>query len=635
MTEIIVVISSDYDFYRLSLIADYIQQITRIGYFFAIPYFIESYLHINSFYSRINNLIFRLCKAVCIILLLAAAFLPELYINSLVHLKNSSPLFRGDEGIIYIISEALLFPLLLYLGWVITSAFIKGKRTTDLLTLMTGIILSVYFFSSAISKSLLDVYFPPFQTVEYSRTNMGFLIFTVSIIWGIFRMFLTRARETEKTREKLVVSEKKLYSMVYIDKLTGLPNRHAFFRDAHELAASGSLKGTSLILININNFRDINESYGNTEGDNILVEIANIFISRLSQRQTVYRIGGDEFAFFNPFSENEKKCIENTLIVQKWISEPLITENHAYSLDSRAGLFRAADDSASVDDMLKNCSSALQKARMLKTGLTVFNTSLKDESVSRIRMVMDLKEGIRYRQFFLVYQPIVDRDGKITSMEALIRWSPMGRQVISPADFIPVAETAGLMQELGELILDLFIRDHKMIREFLPDVTVSLNISPAQLTTSGLYEFIRDSFEYHGVDTSLIQFEVTETTFITNYNRVFSMMNKFRKMGIRVALDDFGTGYSSLQHLQRMPVDVLKIDKSFLDDITENEQSVSIVKSIVDLSSALNLKTIAEGIEDSQQYQILKSLGCGHFQGYYFYKPLNLRELKQLVEEDL
>jgi diguanylate cyclase (GGDEF)-like protein len=634
ISEIIVVYFSSKGFFTGSLIADYVQQLVRIGYFVGIPFFIDSYIDVSPAYARFNRKVFLVCKLIAAVLLFSALFLPELYADSLRQIRDSSiSTGRGNQGIIYIISEAIIFPLILYMAWTSAASVAsvrKDKRSKDMITLMLGIFISIVFFSSAISKSLFGSYFPPFNNIVYSRTNTGLMIFSVCIIWVIFRRFLTRAREAEITQKQLQISEKKLYSMVYIDKLTGLSNRHAFFRDARELKKTGSLKGASLMLVNINSFRDINESYGSTEGDEILSEIANIFISRINQRLSVYRFGGDEFAFFNPFSESEQNCIEYTLNIQKWIAEAIIFDKNVYSLDSTAGLFRCIDDSIEVDDMVKNCSSALRKAKQDKSGLTVFNTNLENESVNRIRMVMDLKEGIRNSEFYLMYQPIVNNEAVIVSLEALIRWNHASGHARPPSEFIPVAETAGLMPELGELILELFIRDHLLIREFLPDAVISLNISPAQLFSNGLFEFIRDSFKYHEVDTGKIQLEVTETTFISNYNRVLTMMNQFRSLGILVALDDFGTGYSSLQHLQKMPVDVIKIDKSFLDDLSESKQAVSIVKTIIDLSNALQLKTIAEGVESVEQYEILKSLGCGFYQGFYFHKPLIIRDLKKI-----
>lgn len=636
ISEILIVLFNGAGHFQGSLISDYIQQIIRIGYFIAIPYFIDSYFDISPSYKIFNKKVFTACKLLTAVLLLSAVFLPELYIDSLRHLKDSPLIaFRGEQGIIYTISEVILFPLILYMGWTSITAVRRVNRSNEMRTLLPGIIISILFLSSAISKTLFGSFFPPFNYGDYSRTNTGLMVFTVSVIWVIFRMFLSRAKETEETQKQLKISDKRLYSMVYIDKLTGLSNRHAFFRDAEEIKKSGSLKGSTLILININNFRDINESFGSAEGDEILSEIASLFISRLNHRISVYRFGGDEFAFFNPFSESEQKCIESTLTIQKWIAEPIITENHTYSLNCSAGLFRSMEDTLNVDDMLKNCSSALTKAKQFKTGLTVFSTSLENEVVNRIKMVMNLKEGIKNNEFHLMYQPIVNSEGVISSLEALIRWNHATGHARPPSEFIPVAEAAGLMPELGELILNLFFKDHLLIREFLPDAVISLNISPAQLFSNGLYEFIRDSFEYHAVDTSKIQVEVTETTFISNYNRVFTMMNQFRSLGILVALDDFGTGYSSLQHLQKMPVDVIKIDKSFIDDITENKQAVSIVKTIVDLAAALELKTIVEGVETAEQFKILKSQGCEFYQGYYFHKPLILRDLKKVSSTEI
>lgn len=636
ITEIANVLFIDSGNYNSALIADYIQQIVRIGYFIGIPYFMGAYFRISPAHNKISRKVFFLCRTLSAILLFTALFLPDLYINSLKLMGDSSQTTgRGEQGLIYIISEGLFVPLLLFMAWTSIISAKKSYRSNEMLLLSIGILISISYFLSAISKSLFGFYFPPFSHISYSRTNTGLMIFTISIIWVIFIMFLNRARKTEETQQQLKVSEKKLFSMAYIDKLTGLSNRHAFFRDAEEIKKTETLKNATLFLININNFRDINESYGSAEGDLLLVEIANVFISRLNQRVWMYRFGGDEFAFFNPYSESEQKCIETALNIQSWISEPIITEKNTYSLDSTAGLFRCTDESVTIDDMLKNSSTALSKAKKTKSGLKVFNTSLENESVSRIKLVMDLKEAIRNREFHLYYQPIVNRERGITSLEALVRWNLATGHSRSPEDFIPIAETAGLMPELGELILELFIRDHLLIRQFLPDAEISLNISPAQLFSDGLYELIRDSFEYHGVDTSKIQLEVTETTFISNYNRVFSMMNQFRKLGIRVALDDFGTGYSSLQHLQKMPVDVIKIDKSFLENIEKDDQTRSIIKSIIDLSNALELKTIVEGVENESQFAVLDSLGCEYFQGFYFFKPLPLREIQRLVSGDL
>ncbi len=422
------------------------------------------------------------------------------------------------------------------------------------------------------------------------------------------------------------------------DELTGLPNRRRLLDLLTQtLQRTSGTTSVSALLIDIDNFKEINDSLGHTFGDRLLVSIAARLSGLLEAGDSAARIGGDEFVVAIERAHGEKQTTDLCDQILSALSVPFIIEGRELTITASAGLAFDHDRSNSAELLLRNADTAMYKAKGLgKRQVVVFESLMHTATFDRLELRADLARAVAHEQFEAFYQPIVQlATRKIVGAEALVRWRHPERGLVGPGMFIPLAEESGLIAPIGEFMLNTACSDLSTWRaEFgqqVEDFTISVNLSVQQLHDRRIVGKVSDILERTGLPAERLVLEVTESTLITDTEMIASTMQQLRSFGTRLAIDDFGTGYSSLGYIQQFEFDVLKIDKTFVDDL-DSFTNQRIVTAVLQLAEQLGVKTIAEGIEEELQGELLKALGCKLGQGYLYAKPMPAKEFRELLQ---
>ncbi|RTL75072.1 MAG: EAL domain-containing protein [Bradyrhizobiaceae bacterium] len=413
-------------------------------------------------------------------------------------------------------------------------------------------------------------------------------------------------------------SEERITYLAHYDALTDLPNR-VLFREQIEQQLKRINRGNqfALLYIDIDEFKGINESLGHHVGDELLKAVASRLRGCVRDTDFVARLGGDEFAIVQTAVEHPTDVTELVTRIYQAIREPYECLGHRISTDASIGIALAPGDSTDLDQLLKNADIAMYSAKADGRRTYRFFEPAMDASVkARRALEQDLRQAIADGGFEIHYQPLVDLNtDKVTGCEALLRWRHPERGMISPAEFIPVAEDTGLIIELGDWVLRTACAEAAT----WPDqVRLAVNVSPVQLKCQTLALKIMSALAASGLPAHRLELEITEAVLIRDDEAALAILYQLRAIGVRIALDDFGTGYSSLSYLKRFPFDKIKIDRCFVSDIAEIDGSSTIVQAVVNIAAARNMTTTAEGVETQRQKELLRALGCTQMQGYLF-----------------
>ncbi|SHJ59620.1 PAS domain S-box-containing protein/diguanylate cyclase (GGDEF) domain-containing protein [Geosporobacter subterraneus DSM 17957] len=443
------------------------------------------------------------------------------------------------------------------------------------------------------------------------------------------------AMGTDITQRKLM--EKELFSLAYYDELTGLPNRKIFKNHLEEIIGQAQNKQQrfALLYLDLDNFKKINDTLGHAYGDRLLKKIASALGQTAQGEERVYRLGGDEFGIVIPNMMNAIEFHKQIIAIMEIISRVWVIEGQELFITASMGIAVFPEDGQDAQTLLKNADTAMYVSKdRSKNCYTFYTSDMNEKAIKYLEMEKDLRNALQRKEFRLYYQPIVNlRTGKIKGVEALIRWVHPVKGMISPAEFIPFAEETGLIVEIGERVIAEACRCLKKWRDMgLPQINMSVNLSARQLSQYDLGDKIQGIIEEVGVYGRDLVFEITENMALYDLKQSMNILNTLRTMNIRIALDDFGTGYSSLNYIKRLPIDMIKIDKSFIGDITKHFHEQAIAKTIIDLAHNMNYLVTAEGIETEEQYRILKDFDCDFGQGYLFSRPIPEDELEALLQ---
>jgi diguanylate cyclase (GGDEF)-like protein len=413
--------------------------------------------------------------------------------------------------------------------------------------------------------------------------------------------------------------------------LTGLLNRAEFRRQVDEaLAAVGSPEQVVVLYLDLDDFKAVNDSAGHAVGDELLTTMAARLLSAVRGSDTVARLGGDEFAvLLRDVTRDVEAEIVATRIIGALGGNCQLGER-VLRVRASVGLARSEADKG-VDMLLRHADMAMYAAKAAGGDrLEWFAPVMHAAALDRAQLEADLLPALERGEFWVAYQPVVSlEDGRVQGAEALVRWTHPERGTISPAQFIPLAEATGHILALGRWVLEEACRAAMT----LPGpFTMSVNLSARQLEDVGLADEVRAILARTGLDAGRLMLELTETALMADTERALVQLQALKAMGIRLAVDDFGTGYSSLRYLQQFPVDVLKIDRSFVDRVDRSESDAALVRTIIALGEQLGLRLVAEGIEREAQWRRVQALGCTAGQGYHFARPLPLPELQQWVQ---
>ncbi len=426
--------------------------------------------------------------------------------------------------------------------------------------------------------------------------------------------------------------ENRITHLAFHDVLTGLPNR-TYFRQSLDQAILqvGRTGGAIAVLcLDLDRFKGVNDTLGHPVGDALLKAIGTM-VSEVAPDGLVSRLGGDEYAVIlsGQFDADRPRVLAQSIL--DMMRQPVVADGHHIATAVSIGIAIGPADGKDADELLKNADLALYLAKEDGRGVFRFFEPALDAAARWRRQVeLDLREAIRAGQFVLNYQPVFDlKADRIGGFEALVRWHHPERGIVPPAEFIPIAEDTGLIIAIGEWVMQEACRQAMHWPEH---IRVAVNVSPLQFRNSGLQAIILQALAHSGLAPDRLEIEITESVFLDGEGPVIALLHTLRAMGIRVALDDFGTGYSSLSYLRSFPFDKIKIDRSFITSIATDPSAAAIVRAIVDLATALDMETTAEGVEDTGQLDLLRGEGCGNIQGYLFSRPVESSRIAGLLE---
>ena len=426
-------------------------------------------------------------------------------------------------------------------------------------------------------------------------------------------------------------AEAQIAHMAHHDALTDLPNR-VLLRERLEAALSRVRQGGRLavLYLDLDHFKNINDTLGHSIGDELLKTMANRVRACIKHTDTLARLGGDEFAIIQTDLKQSADAAALARRIREAVTVPYEFDGHRMLVDVSIGISIAPDDGVDADQLLKNADMALYGAKADGRGThQFFEPGMDARMKARRALELDLRKAIANGEFELYYQPLVNLDNdQVTACEALLRWRHPERGVISPSQFIPIAEETGLIAQLGEWVLKRACADAAT----WPDHTlVSVNVSPAQFKNQSLPLTVVGALASSGLSARRLEIEITETVLMQHNEGTLALLHQLRDLGVRIAMDDFGTGCSSLSSLRSFPFDKIKIDRSFIHELSEQEESVAIVRAVISLARSLNMTTTAEGVETQAQLEKVRALGCTETQGYLHSTPMPLRDLIDLL----
>ncbi len=421
------------------------------------------------------------------------------------------------------------------------------------------------------------------------------------------------------------------------DTLTGLPNRN-LLRDRIIQAivyAERSAHLVAVVFIDLDNFKLVNDSLGHTAGDQLLKAVAERLQSGFRAVDTVARLGGDEFVLILYDQSNEELISQETERINTVFSAPFYIDGQEIFVSYSAGFSLYPQDGKNAEVLLMNADVAMYRAKEQRGNSFQFYAPEMHSKISdRLVLESNMRHALKRQEFFLEYQPQIDlKTKKVFGMEALIRWNHPTMGMISPAQFIPLAEDTGLIVSIGEWVIRTACEQLKVFQNAgLQNLTVAVNLSSRQFKESNLVPSIANILQDTGLAGEYLELELTESILMSNSQEIISTLCELKNMGLKLAIDDFGTGYSSLSYLKRFPMDKLKIDRSFVKDISTGSDDSAIVRAIINLGHSLNLRVIAEGVETREQLDFLSEHDCNEMQGYYYSKPLSVEEFRSFVE---
>ena len=442
----------------------------------------------------------------------------------------------------------------------------------------------------------------------------------VEAVFGVVR---DETKLREATR-RLSRKAKELNQLAIVDPLTGLSNRHWFHKQLENMIdeAHRDDELVALIVLDMDGFKEINDSLGHAIGDLVLIETARRLERIVSDSDIVSRLGGDEFTAIL----RRPKSVEHVRLLGQQIVDairlPMQIENNELQVGASIGVGIYPDDTCDAAELFRFADTAMYEAKFSGNDVAVYETSMTEELVKRKRVESQLSEAVSRDEFSLVYQPQFDIAHKrVTGLEALIRWNRDG-EVVSPAEFIPVLENSGRIIETGHWILDQVCHQLKTFQRCGIETRIAVNISPVQFRDPGFYAGVVEALTLHDVDPRFLDLEITEGAIISDIKRTAQTLQNLKSLGCMISIDDFGTGYSSLSYLKNFPIDKLKIDRAFVRDFPQKDDGM-LAGSIVLLGLSLGMEVLAEGVETKEQLDFLKHYDCHYFQGFYGSKPLS------------
>jgi diguanylate cyclase (GGDEF)-like protein/PAS domain S-box-containing protein len=420
------------------------------------------------------------------------------------------------------------------------------------------------------------------------------------------------------------------------DALTGLANR-TLFRDRIEQAVQARRRDhdrTAVLMMDLDGFKEINDSLGHAAGDDLLVELSRRLTATLRASDTVARLGGDEFGVLLPHASVPDDVLRAVKRIRAAIAKPITLQGLALSLEASIGIAVCPDDGQDVETLLRCADGAMYNAKEEKSGWAFYDSSRPQQDTGRLTLMGELRSALDRRELVLYYQPkAVLADGEVHSLEALLRWNHRDRGLVPPDDFIPMVQQTSLIKPLTLYVIDEALRQCRSWLDEGLKLAIAVNLFARNLVDADFPTQVAGLLERWNIGSSLLEFEITESSMLADPTRTKLILEQLSAMGIRLSIDDFGTGYSSLAYLKRLPVSEIKVDRSFVMNMDADEDDSTIVRSTIDLGRNLGLDVVAEGVESEEVWDRLNALGCTAAQGYYLSPPVPALELRAWLLE--
>ena len=483
--------------------------------------------------------------------------------------------------------------------------------------------------SALFGEALLDTYRKAMETGFHEDDRRMPLDNRLNISWG--RRRLVRVGNglavTLQDISERKAHENELERLANEDALTGLATRHAFLQAMPAILARArnADAGLALLFIDLDEFKHVNDTHGHATGDQLLKSAAGRLLSLLRPTDQVARFGGDEFLVLLHPCEGERQAASVAARIVEASSVPFLIGDELHAVGASIGISMYPRDGQDAETLVRHSDIAMYAGKNEGKGqYRFFDPALSNGLNSRARLKQRMLEALEHDQFTLFYQPRVDaRSGRLLSMEALIRWQHPELGVVSPAEFIPLAESTGLIVRIGEVVIEKACAQLAAWRALGVDlVPVSINVSPRQFLRGGVQRHLNGAMARHGVPASLIEVEITESAMMGDHDEILAELAGLRALGIKLHVDDFGTGYSSLSQLQRLRMDVLKVDRAFTTELGNSKEGKVFFQAIVSMAHALGMSVVAEGVETAEQLAILQGLDCNEVQGYFIARPM-------------
>ncbi len=485
--------------------------------------------------------------------------------------------------------------------------------------LKTGISMLILSHSIDLTDELIFL-----NIEEWRGTIPYYMISLLSIM-----LMMTGVYQNKKTR---LLQEQETNLLLFQDSLTGLPNRKLLYRQMEGILnfSERSPINHAVMMLDFDNFKSVNDTLGHNTGDMYLKKISNTIKNEIRKSDLLARIGGDEFCIVFSNIKRINELVHQANRILNIINRPYLVENEIIHLSASIGIAVYPHDGMTINELMKSADTALNKAKSSgKNSFHFFDLKMKDEVQRYHNLSVHLKSALKNQEIYTVFQPIVsDFHGKAEKFEALMRWYNPCLGSVSPEDFITIAEDTGMIISLGEWILrDSCQKMMVWMKTHEETPVLSVNISAQQLKDKWFLKKIDDILENTGFPPEQLELEITETRSIQKLSATSNILNEIKDRKIKLSLDDFGTGYSSLNYIRKLPLDTLKIDKKFIDDMEQGERGEKLLACIIELAKTLNLNVIAEGIEKQNQAEFVLRNGCHYMQGYLFSTPLEFSEL--------
>ncbi len=451
------------------------------------------------------------------------------------------------------------------------------------------------------------------------------------------KKLISQNKELKASNLEIKENEKRLHFLAYYDSLTELPNRKMIL-ERLQLLVKLSQKEKSIfyiVFIDLDNFKKINDSMGHLYGDDYLKYTAKRLQALVHEDDLLGRLGGDEFALIIQRNIKEATAFNYVESLRNQLCNKIRTNCSEFKVSASFGISIFPQDGTNPTELLKSADTSMYKAKELgRNNIQFFKKDMKEAVLNKIKMESELFKAYENEEFFLEYQPQFNTsDHSIRGFEALIRWNSPHYGHVPPLDFIPLAEETGLIINIGEWVLLTACQKFNQLQQrFNRNLCLSVNVSAVQIHDKNFVAIIKNVLAKTNINPQQLELEITESLFINKMDETIKMLNEIKSLDIRISLDDFGTGFSSLSYLRRLPIDTLKIDKSFIDDLSDKDVSIRIVGDIISLGHNLDADIVAEGIENRTQLEYLKSNNCDCIQGFLLAKPMSIKDVEELLQ---